>query len=125
MINMGKRILLVDDEEDIVNLVRMILEDAGYHVSSVTDGREALKKLELESFDLILLDIMMPILSGWEILNQLRNNAKTKDMPVALLTARASPQDDNQPHPTDYCDYITKPFEPEDLLRRVKHILSA
>ncbi len=123
--HMRKRILLVDDEEDIVNLVRMILEDAGYHVSSVTDGREALKKVQSESFDLILLDIMMPILSGWEILNQLRQDAKTKEMPVALLTARASPQDDNQPHPTDYCDYITKPFEPEDLLRRVKHILSS
>lgn len=122
---MKKRILLVDDEEDIVNLVRMILEDAGYHVTTSTDGREALSRLEKERFDLLLLDIMMPFLSGWEVLQQLRNRSATQDMPVALLTARASPQDDMHPHPTDYCDYITKPFEPEDFLRRIRHILSA
>jgi Response regulator containing CheY-like receiver, AAA-type ATPase, and DNA-binding domains len=122
---MKKRILLVDDEEDIVNLVRLILEDAGYHVTTSTDGREALAKLEREPYDLLLLDIMMPFLSGWEVLYQLRSKSKTKELPVALLTARASPQDDMQPHPTDYCDYITKPFEPEDLLRRIRHILSA
>jgi DNA-binding response OmpR family regulator len=121
---MPKKILLVDDEEDIVNLVRLILEDAGYVVTTTTDGREALKKLQNERYDLLLLDIMMPFLSGWELLEQLRNDASTKDLPVAMLTARASPQDDMHPHPTDYCDYITKPFEPEDLLRRIRHILS-
>jgi DNA-binding response OmpR family regulator len=122
---MAKRILIVDDEEDIVNLVRMILEDAGYQVSATTDGRDVFKRVRAESYDLVLLDIMMPFLSGWEVLQEIRSNSETKDLPVALLTARASPRDDNQPHPTDYCDYITKPFEPEDLLRRVRQILSA
>jgi DNA-binding response OmpR family regulator len=121
---MAKKILLVDDEEDIVNLVRLILEDAGYQVTTTTDGREALKKLQNDRYDLLLLDIMMPFLSGWELLQQLRNDASTRNLPVAMLTARASPQDDMQPHPTNYCDYITKPFEPEDLLRRIRHILS-
>lgn len=119
-----KRILIVDDEEDIVNLVRMILEDAGYAVSSVTDGRHALARIAKDRYDLILLDIMMPFLSGWEVLEALRSNEQTKDIPVALLTARASPREDNSPHPTDYCDYITKPFEPDDLLRRIRQILS-
>jgi len=121
---MGKRILIVDDEEDIVNLVRMILEDAGYEVTSAATGKEALNRIKNHIYDLILLDIMMPQLSGWEVLNELRANAATKNDSVALLTARASPRDDNRPHPTDYCDYIVKPFEPEDLLKRVKQILS-
>ena len=122
---MNKKILVVDDEEDILNLVRLILEDAGYQVRIETDGRDALKKLETEKFDLILLDIMMPFLSGWEVLEAMRAKDKTRDIPVALLTARASPREDNQPYPTDYCDYITKPFEPDDLLRRIRQILSA
>jgi DNA-binding response OmpR family regulator len=120
---MSKKILVIDDEEDILNLVRLILEDAGYQVRTETDGREALKKLEKEKFDLILLDIMMPFLSGWEVLETMRSADRTKDIPVALLTARASPREDNLPYPTDYCDYITKPFEPDDLLRRIRHIL--
>jgi len=122
---MKKKILIVDDEEDIVNLVRLILEDAGYQVGMVTDGRYALEKLETEHFDLILLDIMMPFVSGWEVLEAMRSHEKTRNIPVALLTARASPREDNQPYPTDYCDYITKPFEPDDLLRRIRQILSA
>ena len=122
---MSKKILIVDDEEDILNLVRLILEDAGYQVRIETDGRDALKKLETEKFDLILLDIMMPFLSGWEVLETMRSKDQTRNIPVALLTARASPREDNQPYPTDYCDYITKPFEPDDLLRRIRQILSA
>ena len=122
---MAKKILIVDDEEDIVNLVRMILEDAGYEVAAAMDGREALEKVKVTRFDLMLLDIMMPFLTGWEVLQALRTSSLTKDMPVALLTARASPRDDNLPYPTDYCDYITKPFEPEDLLRRIRQILSS
>src|SRR3972149_3862084 len=106
---MAKKILIVDDEEDIVNLVRMILEDAGYQVYASTDGREALEKLRKDTYDLVLLDLMMPFFSGWEVLKELRENSLTKDLPVALLTARASPRDDNQQHPTNYCDYITKP----------------
>ena len=120
---MAKKILVVDDEEDIVNLVRLILEDAGYAVSAVTDGRDALATIARDKFDLVLLDIMMPFLSGWEVLEAMRSRDETRDVPVALLTARASPREHNMPHPTDYCDYITKPFEPDDLLKRIKQIL--
>jgi DNA-binding response OmpR family regulator len=120
---MAKKILVVDDEEDIVNLVRLILEDAGYAVSAVTDGRDALATIARDKFDLVLLDIMMPFLSGWEVLEAMRSRDETRDVPVALLTARASPREQNMPHPTDYCDYITKPFEPDDLLKRIKQIL--
>lgn len=123
--NMAKnKILIVDDEEDIVNLVRLILEDAGYEVFTATNGVEALDRIRTKTFDLVLLDIMMPLLSGWEVLKELRENAQTREVPVALLTARASPRDDNRQHPTTYCDYITKPFEPDDLLMRIRQILS-
>lgn len=119
-----KRILIVDDEEDIVNLVTLILEDAGYEVRACSNGVEALMRLENEKYDLVLLDIMLPTLSGWEVLRELRTTSRNKEIPVALLTARASPRDDNKQYPSDYCDYITKPFEPEDLLLRIKQILS-
>lgn len=121
----NKKILVVDDEEDIVNLVRLILEDAGYEVTAATNGVDALEQIRTKPFDLVLLDIMMPMLSGWEVLKELRENSQTREVPVALLTARASPRDDNRQHPTTYCDYITKPFEPDDLLMRIRHILSA
>lgn len=121
---MKKQILIVDDEEDIINLVRMILEDAGYEVTSASTGKEALVKIKDKVFDLILLDIMMPQVSGWDVLSELRAKSETEKVPVALLTARASPRDDNRPHPTNYADYIIKPFEPEDLLLRVRQILS-
>lgn len=118
-----KRILIIDDEQDIVNLVQLLLEDAGYEVEASTSGMEALTRLEDENFDLVLLDIMMPMVTGWEVLRELRSRSRTKDIPVALLTARASPRDDNRQHPTDFCEYITKPFEAEDLLSRIRQIL--
>lgn len=119
-----QRILIVDDEEDIINLLRLILEDAGYEVHSCTDGVEALTRMQNEPFDLVLLDIMMPVLTGWDVLEELRNHSTTKNVPVAILTARASPRDDDSEYPKDFCDYITKPFEAEDLLSRIKQILS-
>lgn len=122
---MTQRILIVDDEEDIINLLRLILEDAGYEVHACTDGMDALTRLKHDTFDLVLLDIMMPVLTGWEVLVELRNHSLTKNMPVALLTARASPRDDDREYPMDFCEYITKPFEAEDLLTRIKQILSA
>ena len=117
-------VLVVDDEAFNVDYLFQELEDFGVSTISAENGIEALKQVAAHAPDLVLLDIMMPFLSGWEVLKQLRENALTKDVPVALLTARASPRDDNQQHPTNYCDYITKPFEPEDLLRRVRQILA-
>ena len=118
-----KRILVVDDEVDIVNLVRLILEDAGYEVQASVSGVEALDKLRNEQFDLVLLDVMMPTFTGWDVLRELRRQSKTKEVPVALLTARASPRDDNRQHPSEFCDYIPKPFGAEDLVSRIEEIL--
>ena len=86
---MNKRILIVDDEDDILNLVRLILEDAGYECETARNGKEGLSAIQQQNFDLVLLDIMMPVLTGWEVLRFLRDNEQTRNLPVAMLTARA------------------------------------
>jgi DNA-binding response OmpR family regulator len=120
---MKKQILIVDDEDDILNLVRLILEDEGFECEVAHDGVECLECIRKKRFDLVLLDIMLPLRNGWDVLRDLRESELTKNLPVAMLTARAVPQ---APHSLDlpsFSDYITKPFEPEDLVRRVKKIL--
>lgn len=119
---MKKQILIVDDEDDIVNLVRLILEDEGFECDVARDGIECLEFIRKKRFDLILLDIMMPRRTGWEVLRELRASELTKNLPVAMLTARAAPQDPGSEFPS-FNDYITKPFEPDDLVRRVKRVL--
>jgi DNA-binding response OmpR family regulator len=120
---MKKRILVVDDEDDILGLVRLILEDAGFECETARDGREGLKAIQQQQFDLVLLDIMMPILTGWEVLRILRDNEQTRNLPVAILTARAFSSETPGMEITAYSDYITKPFEPDDLVERVRKIL--
>jgi DNA-binding response OmpR family regulator len=120
---MKKQILIVDDEDDILNLVRLILEDEGFECDVARDGKEGLEMIRSKRFDLILLDIMMPFRTGWEVLRELRASELTKNLPVAMLTARAVPQDYQGSDLPFFSDYITKPFEPEDLIRRVKRLL--
>jgi DNA-binding response OmpR family regulator len=120
---MKKQILIVDDEDDILNLVRLILEDEGFECDIARDGVECLECIRKKRFDLILLDIMMPRRTGWEVLRDLRASELTKNLPVAMLTARAAPQDIQGSDYPSFNDYITKPFEPDDLIRRVKRVL--
>jgi DNA-binding response OmpR family regulator len=121
---MKKRILIVDDEDDILSLVRLILEDAGFECETARDGKEGLNAIQQQNFDLVLLDIMMPILTGWEVLRHLRANEQTRNLPVAMLTARAFSKETPGIEITAYSDYITKPFEPDDLVERVRKILA-
>ena len=121
---MSKRILIVDDEDDILNLVRLILEDAGFECETARNGKEGLNAIHQQHFDLVLLDIMMPVLTGWEVLRFLRDNEQTRNLPVAMLTARAFSAETPGIELTAYSDYIMKPFEPDDLVERVKKILT-
>jgi DNA-binding response OmpR family regulator len=121
---MKKRILIVDDEDDILNLVRLILEDAGFECETARNGKEGLSMIHQQNFDLVLLDIMMPVLTGWEVLHFLRGNEQTRNLPVAMLTARAFSAETPGIEITAYSDYIMKPFEPDDLVERVKKILT-
>jgi DNA-binding response OmpR family regulator len=117
-------VLVVDDDPFIQKVLRLNLELEGYVVATVSDGEEALERLAGTRPDLIILDVMMPGLDGLEVLRRIRENAATADLPVILLTARASEKDmwEGWQRGVDY--YLTKPFDIEDLLRSMDRLLS-
>ncbi|RKZ23113.1 hypothetical protein DRQ18_01235 [bacterium] len=119
---MRKKIMVVDDEEDILSLIREILEGEGYGVICVNNGEEAvIKAVELQP-DLILLDIMMPGMDGWEVVKLLKEHESTKDIPVAFLTCKGELRDKIMALQEGACHYITKPFTPQRLVEEVKMI---
>ncbi|HUT75164.1 MAG TPA: response regulator [Armatimonadota bacterium] len=120
-----KKILAVDDERHIVRLVQVNLERAGFQVISAFDGKEALKKVESENPDLIVLDVMMPHMDGFEVLKHLKSDEKTKDIPVVMLTAKAQDADVFRGWASGVDCYLTKPFNPIELLTFVKRIFES
>jgi two-component system alkaline phosphatase synthesis response regulator PhoP/two-component system response regulator VicR len=120
-----KKILAVDDERHIVRLVQVNLERAGYKVVPAYDGVDALKKVETERPDLIVLDVMMPHMDGFEVLKNLKANPQTKDIPVIMLTAKAQDADVFRGWSSGVDCYLTKPFNPMELLTFVKRIFSS
>jgi two-component system alkaline phosphatase synthesis response regulator PhoP/two-component system response regulator VicR len=121
---MAKKILVVDDERHIVRLVQVNLERAGYTVVTAYDGREALQKVDAEHPDLIVLDVMMPYMDGFETVKRLRANPATRDLPVIMLTAKAQDQDVFQGYSHGVDIYLTKPFNPIELLTFIKRIFT-
>ena len=119
---MPKKILAVDDERHIVRLVQVNLERAGYEVVTAFDGKEALEKVESERPDLVVLDVMMPYMDGFEVLQSLRKNQSTRDLPVIMLTAKAQDADVFRGWQSGVDCYLTKPFNPMELLTFVKRI---
>jgi DNA-binding response OmpR family regulator len=117
---MPKRILVVDDEARLVSLVRGYLEGEGYDVASAGDGRAALILTRQFSPDLIVLDLMMPEMDGWEFLRLLRRESNT---PVIMLTARVEEADRIAGLEMGADDYLTKPFSPRELMARVRAVL--
>lgn len=122
---MPRKILAVDDEKHIVRLVQVNLERQGYEVVTANDGKEALKKVEEEQPDLVVLDVMMPYMDGFEVLQNLRRNASTRDIPVIMLTAKAQDADVFKGWQSGVDCYLTKPFNPMELVSFVKRIFSA
>jgi two-component system, OmpR family, alkaline phosphatase synthesis response regulator PhoP len=121
---MGKgRILIVDDEEDILELVRFNLNKEGYETTCVESGEKALKCAQKERFDLMVLDLMLPGLDGLEVTQMLKANAATKNLPIVMLTARGEEADVVAGLEMGADDYITKPFSPRILSARVKAVL--
>ncbi|MCE2391905.1 MAG: winged helix-turn-helix domain-containing protein [Proteobacteria bacterium] len=110
---MGFRILVVDDEPDLLELVEFTLTQAGYQVETAQTGSDALEVLRVRPPDLLLLDLMLPDLSGIEICKLVRGEAATVDLPVIMLTAKGEEVD----------DYVTKPFSPRELALRVRAVL--
>lgn len=122
---MAKKILAVDDEKAIVRLVQVNLEREGYEVVTAYDGKEALEKVESEKPDLIVLDVMMPYMDGFEVLQQLKKNPETRDIPVIMLTAKAQDADVFRGWQSGVDCYLTKPFNPMELKAFVKRVFKS
>ncbi len=120
---MTHRILVVDDEPDITALVAYHLAKSGYRVSTAATGADALKAAREERPDIVVLDLMLPGLSGYEVLGELRKREETKDVGVILLTARREEADRIRGLSLGADDYLTKPFSPHELALRVGALL--
>lgn len=118
-----QKILVVDDEHDIIELVSYNLVKEGFDVSSATDGEEALTKLRKETFNLLVLDLMLPGIQGIELCRIVKNDPDTKNLPIIMLTAKAEELDKILGLELGADDYITKPFSPRELVSRVKAVL--
>ena len=121
---MKQRILVVDDEPEILELVEFNLKQAGYVVTTAADGAEALKKARSQTPSLIVLDVMLPEMDGFEICKALRLETATAKVPIIMLTAKAAEIDRVLGLELGADDYLTKPFSPRELLLRVKKILA-
>ena len=122
---MPKKILAVDDEKHIVRLVQVNLERAGFEVVTANDGKEALQKVKDEQPDLVVLDVMMPYMDGFEVLQNLRRNPETAEIPVIMLTAKAQDADVFKGWQSGVDCYLTKPFNPMELITFVKRIFDS
>ena len=121
--NSGKRILIVEDEEAIVEIVSQALRRLGFETASAGDGDEALEKISLLRPDLVILDLMLPRMDGWEVCRRLRADRATKAMPIIMLTARRDEGDVVQGLEVGADDYMKKPFSLSELAARVKALL--
>ncbi len=119
----GERILVVDDEPDIVALVVYHLAKAGFRISTASNGADALRLAQQDRPALIVLDLMLPGMSGLEVLEQLRADESGQDIAVLLLTARRDEPDRIKGLSSGADDYLTKPFSPQELVLRVRNIL--
>ncbi|HYO59536.1 response regulator [Archangium sp.] len=115
-----KKILLVDDSSTVLLLHRMMLSHCGYELLTARDGQEALDKASTARPDLIFLDVLMPRLDGFQTCRALRSRSETKDVPIILVTTRGEPHYVRQGFESGCTDYITKPFDGEELLAKVR-----
>jgi len=121
---MTKKILAVDDEEDIRMVVKDVLESSGFKVDTAKGGQEALKKMKKEKFDLVLIDFFMPEMSGRELLEAIKKDSQLKKTKCAFLTVASFPERGIEKlKKLGILDYIKKPFDNEDLINRVKKML--
>ncbi len=119
------RILAVDDEPNIVRLIQVNLERQGYQVETANNGAQALAKIKANRPDLVVSDVMMPEMDGFELLANIRRDPTLMDLPVIMLTAKAQDRDVMTGYQTGADMYLTKPFNPQELLQFVKRILSS
>lgn len=116
-------VLIVEDEADIVTLLKYNLEKEGFRVNAASDGEEALLLAGEQTPNIVLLDWMLPLMSGLEVCRQMRRNAKMRDIPIIMLTARGEEGDRVRGLNSGADDYITKPFSPTELVARMRAVL--
>ena len=120
-----KHILCIEDEPEMIDLIRLILGRRGYDVIGAAGGKDGLEKVYQQTPDLILLDLMMPDMDGWEVYQQIKADEKFRDIPVIVVTAKAQSIDKVLGlHIAKVDDYIAKPFSPQDLLNSVDKVFS-
>ncbi len=121
-----QRILVIDDNEDIRNLISMVLEKEGYLINTAVDASDGIEKLEANKIDLVLLDVMMPGISGLDLLTRIRDHKKQEinGVPICMITAKSSVEDIDAALDLGATSYIVKPFRPLALVEKVKTLLS-
>lgn len=118
-----KKILAIDDEPDVLSFLQLAFEKSGFLTLTALNGTEGLIRAHVEQPDLVLLDIMMEEMDGWETLRLLKLDESSRDIPVIILSARDEPKDKVRALQEGAIDYITKPFSIRDILQKVRAIL--
>jgi len=122
---MSKKLLIADDEPHIVKVLEIRLKKAGYEVRTANDGEQTLERIKEDKPDLVVLDVMMPPPNGFQLCRMLKDDAKYKDIPIILLTAKTSESDQFWGMESGASAYITKPYSPEDLLGKIRELVGA
>ncbi|RLD17227.1 MAG: response regulator [Caldiserica bacterium] len=117
---MKKTVLLIEDNPDNREIVETVLRKNSYKVISACDGEEALKRLKKGNYDLVLLDLSLPKISGWDLIKMIREDERIKDLPVIALTAHAMQGDKEKAIEAGCNDYISKPCKPYEIVEKVK-----
>ncbi len=120
-----KKVVCIEDESEMIDLVKLILGRKGFDLTGAMGGREGLEAVRRIKPDLVLLDLMMPDMDGWEVYQQMKAEEELKDIPVIVVTAKAQSIDKVLGlHIAKVDDYVTKPFGPQELLKSVERVLS-
>jgi len=121
-----KRVVCIEDELEMIDLIKLILGRRGFEFTGAMGGREGLEAIRRVKPDLILLDLMMPDMDGWEVYQQIKTDEELKHIPVIIVTAKAQSIDRVLGlHIAKVDDYITKPFGPQELLQSIEKVLGA
>jgi DNA-binding response OmpR family regulator len=122
---MDKRIMVVDDDPDILIAIRKIFENEGYEVFTVDSGMDCIKELERGFKGIILMDIMMPFMDGWDTIEEITKRGFEKNIVISILTARGTPDHEKMKGLESYIyDYITKPFDIKELISNVRQMIA-
>lgn len=122
----NRRVIYIEDDQEMIDLVSMILSRRGYQVTGAQGGKQGLELVNQEAPDLILLDLMMPDIDGWDVYQQIKSHDATRHIPVIVITAKAQAIDRVLGlHIAKVDDYISKPFRPQELLESIETVLGS